>query len=62
MILKERYNSFTRNRIIKEKTVKTNNDLVPEIFHNYDVPISTWPVLLDKSQKKLKKIVNERSI
>ncbi|RSC93305.1 hypothetical protein [Tenacibaculum singaporense] len=49
-ILKERYNSFTGNRIIKEKTVKTNNDLVPEIFHNYDVPISSWPVLLDKNQ------------
>ncbi|MDE1207112.1 hypothetical protein [Tenacibaculum larymnensis] len=51
-ILKERYDSFTRNGVIKENIVKVNNDLVPKVFHNYDVPISSWPVLLDKNEIK----------
>lgn len=49
-ILREKYNSFIKNGVRKENTIKVNNDLVPEIFHNYDVPISSWPVLLDKNQ------------
>ncbi|REH54913.1 hypothetical protein C7448_102446 [Tenacibaculum gallaicum] len=49
-ILREKYNSFIKSGVRKENTIKVNNDLVPEIFHNYDVPISSWPVLLDKNQ------------
>lgn len=57
-ILFDSYNAFTKERMnTLSPQIETNQSTVPEIFKNYEYPVSSWPVLIDKEMSgKLEKL------
>ncbi len=57
-ILFDNYNTLTRDAInALPPQIETNQNSVPEIFRNYEYPVSSWPVLIDREMsRKLEKL------
>lgn len=46
-ILSDKFSEF-RNNIQFPSRINTDDDLVPEVFKNYEYPVTAWPILINK--------------
>lgn len=46
-ILSDKFSEF-RNNIQFPSRINTDDDLVPEVFKNYEYPVTSWPILINK--------------